>query len=436
MTTLINETHQPDLTSWVPGSEEGLTDFPIQNLPFGVVLRNGQRRVVVAIGDSMLDVCAANDAGLFGGQAAVAARSCDSGSLNGLMALTPSHGSALRLQLSRLLRSGSAQMSQAKTCLMPIKDAQLQVPAQIGNFTDFFTSIHHATNAGRMMRPDEPLMPNFKHLPVAYHGRASSISASGTQVVRPKGQSRPKDATLPIFGASKRLDFELEVGFYVGVGNAIGEPVALDQAEGHVFGLCLVNDWSARDIQGWEYQPLGPFQGKSFLTSVSPWVVTLEAMAPYRVAASPRGDDAPPLLAYLDDAGDRRIGGVDIALEVLLQTQAMRTAGKPAERISASGFADQYWTIFQMLTHHTSNGCNLLPGDLVASGTVSGPEQYQAGCLLEMTQAGARPLQLSDGSQRSFLEDGDEVTLRGRCMRSKYASIGFGECRGLVVPAS
>ncbi len=436
MTIELDETHDPALGSWVAGSMAGQTDFPIQNLPFGVALHDGRRRVVVAIGASMLDLQAACDAGLFSGQAAQAAGACDTGSLNGLMALSPAHWSALRLQLSRLLRNGSPQQAAAAQCLLPIDGASLQTPARIGNFTDFYTSVHHAVNAGRMMRPDAPLLPNFRHLPVAYHGRASSVSPSGTPLVRPKGQFRAKDAALPQYGPCTRLDFELEVGFYVGVGNALGEPVPLADADSRVFGLCLVNDWSARDIQAWEYQPLGPFLAKSFLTSVSPWVVTLDALAPFRVPAAPRGDGAPALLPHLDTTANTRSGGVDIALDVLLQTQAMRDAGQPAERITQARFADQYWTIFQMLAHHTSNGCNLEPGDLLASGTVSsGEAPHQAGCLLEMTLGGARPLRLADGSERAFLEDGDEITLRGRCTRPGQVPIGFGECRGRVVPA-
>lgn len=427
----LNETHDPLLTSWVAGANGVHTDFPIQNLPYGVFMREGRPRVGVAIGDSILDIVAAGQAGLFTGMAKIAAQACQSGRLNELMELGAGHWAALRLDVSRLLRRGSATKA-AESCLADRKCAKMLLPAHIGNFTDFYTSIHHATNAGRMMRPDAPLLPNFKHLPVAYHGRASSVSVSGTSVRRPKGQSRAKDASLPSYGPTRRMDFELEVGFYVGPGNPVGETVALADAPNHIFGLSLVNDWSARDIQSWEYQPLGPFLAKSFLTSVSPWIVTLEALAPFRVAAADRGGDAPGLLAHLDDAQDRAHGGIDLQLEVFLQTPKMRGAGISPERISGSNFDGQYWTIFQMLAHHTSNGCNLLPGDLVASGTVSGCDPSEAGCLLEMTSGGACPLVLPNGETRGFLEDGDEILLRGFCERAGAARIGFGECAGRI----
>lgn len=432
MAVELNETHAPELTSWVVGANEAQAEFPIQNLPYGVFLRDGRAQVGVAIGDQILGVAAASQAGLFTGMAAVAARACHGGQLNELMGLSPGHWAALRLGLSRLLRQGSSA-SVPEGCLVDRKSARMALPVRIGNFTDFYTSIHHATNAGRMMRPDAPLLPNFKHMPVAYHGRASSIAISGTPVRRPKGQSLAKGAQLPTYGPSQRLDFELEVGFYLGQGTAIGESVSLVDAPDHVFGLSLVNDWSARDIQSWEYQPLGPFLAKSFMTSVSPWVVTLEALAPFRVAAADRGADAPGLLAHLEGANDRSGGGLDIALEVCLQTPTMRSAGSPPEKISGSNFSGQYWTIFQMLAHHTSNGCNLFPGDLMASGTVSGPESSEAGCLLEMTLGGERPLVLSNGEARSFLEDGDEIVFRAVCHRPGAARIGFGECTGRVM---
>lgn len=431
----LDETHDPALESWVESANASGADFCIQNLPFGVFGSSEGARVGVAIGEFVFDLARALDSGLLTSKAAQAAESCRSGRLNELMALGRGHWSALRLDLSRLLRRGAPRQADAAQCLVPMGDAQMQVPAQIGNFTDFFTSIHHATNAGRVMRPGAPLAPNFKHLPVAYHGRASSIAASGAPVRRPQGQSRANEAALPSFGPSARLDFELEVGFYVGPGNRLGEPIALAEAEDHVFGLCLVNDWSARDIQAWEYQPLGPFLGKSFMTSVSPWVVALEALAPFRVPAAARGDDAPPLLSYLESAEDRRSGGIDLALEVLLQSQAMREKGLAPARIGQARFAEQYWTIFQMLAHHASNGCNLLPGDLIASGTVSGPNPGELGCLLEITEGGAKPIALPAGEARAFLEDGDEIIMRARCSRQGFAAIGFGECRGRVVAA-
>jgi fumarylacetoacetase len=415
----------------VAGANQAGTDFPIQNLPYGVFLREGRPRVGIAIGDGILDVAEAAGAGLFTGMAEMSAQACRSGRLNELMELGPGHWAALRLEVSRLLRQGAATRA-AESCLVDRKGAKMSLPAHIGNFTDFYTSIHHATNAGQMMRPDAPLLPNFKHMPVAYHGRASSVSVSGTPVRRPKGQSRAKNASLPSYGPTGRMDFELEVGFYVGPGNAVGETVALADAPNHIFGLSLVNDWSARDIQSWEYQPLGPFLAKSFLTSVSPWIVTLEALAPFRVAAADRGSDAPGLLAHLDDAQDRAHGGIDLQLDVLLQTPKMRGAGMSPERIGGSNFDGQYWTIFQMLAHHTSNGCNLLAGDLVASGTVSGPGPSEAGCLLEMTSGGAHPVILPNGESRGFLEDGDEILLRGFCERVGTARIGFGECVGRI----
>lgn len=431
----LDETHDPELRSWIESANRPEADFPIQNLPFGVFLAPRGAQVGIAIGESILDVAQALDLGLFAGNAAEAAAGCRAGRLNDLMALGRARWSALRLDVSRLLRVGAARQPDTARCLVAMRDAQMQVPAQIGNFTDFFTSIHHATNAGRVMRPDNPLMPNFKHLPVAYHGRASSISVSGTSLRRPKGQSKANDAGLPTFGPSCRLDFELEVGFYVGPGNGLGESIPLAEAEERVFGLCLVNDWSARDIQSWEYQPLGPFLGKSFMSSVSPWVVTIEALAPFRTSAAARGNDAPPLLPYLDSAKDRQYGGLDIGLEVLLETNSMREKGVAPQRISHARFADQYWTIFQMLAHHASNGCNLLPGDLIASGTVSGPNEGEAGCLLEMTAGGVRSITLPGGEERGFLEDGDEIVMRARCSRPGYASIGFGECKGRVAPA-
>lgn len=427
----LNETHDPLLMSWVAGANEVGTDFPIQNLPYGVFARDDRPRVGVAIGDSILDVVEAAQAGSLTGMAEISAKACQSGQLNALMELGPDYWAALRLGISRLLRQGGATKA-AESCLVDRKCAKMLLPARISNFTDFYTSIHHATNAGRMMRPDAPLLPNFKHMPIAYHGRASSVAISGTTVKRPKGQSRAKNASLPSYGPTTRMDFELEVGFYVGQGNSIGDTVALADAPNHIFGLSLVNDWSARDIQSWEYQPLGPFLAKSFLTSVSPWIVTLEALAPFRVAAADRGYDAPGLLAHLDDAQDRAHGGIHLQLEVFLHTPKMRGTGISPERISGPNFDGQYWTIFQMLAHHTSNGCNLVAGDLVASGTVSGSGLSEAGCLLEMTSGGTRPLALSNGETRGFLEDGDEILFRGFCEHTGAARIGFGECVGRI----
>lgn len=435
--TARDDTNDPALKSWLESANAADCDFPVQNLPLGMFRRHESReagRMCAAIGDRVADLRELRKRGLLKHRAGKAVDACRDGSLNGLMALGGGYARALRQELSRIFRAGSHAQGEAAACLVPMGEVEMVVPARIGNFTDFYTSITHATNAGKLFRPDNPLMPNFKSLPVAYHGRASSIAVSGTPCRRPLGQSKPKDAPAAVFGASRRLDFELEIGFYVGPGNALGEPIALDEAEEHVFGLCLVNDWSARDIQAWEYVPLGPFLGKSFLTTVSPWVVTLEALAPFRTAAA-RPESDPPPLGYLSSAADRKRGGLDITVEVYLQTQRMREQGLAPARIARAPFAGQYWTIFQMLAHHASNGCNLLAGDLLASGTISGTDEGAQGCLLEMTAGGSRSFALPGGESRTWLEDGDEVIFRGRGERPGAARIGFGECRGRVAPA-
>ncbi len=431
----LNETHAPDLRSWVERANDTGCDFPIQNLPFGVCLGAAGEgsRVVVAIGDQVLDVAKALAAGLFDGLAAEAAQACRTGRLNELMALGSAHQSALRLQLSRLLRAGSQHRAALEHCLSAMTQAQMLLPAQIGDFSDFFTSIHHATNSGRLVRPDNPLMPNFKHIPVAYHSRASSIVVSGTPCPRPTGQTKPAGASAPVFGPTRCLDFECEIGFYVGQGTQLGESIPLAKAHQHVFGLSLLNDWSARDMQAWESQPLGPFLAKSFMTTLSPWVITLEALAPFRTAAAARGDDAPELLPYLNEQSDRAHGGLALSLEISLQSQAMKKLGLAPCVISRPKFQDQYWTLFQMLAHQTSNGCNMLPGDLIGSGTVSGPREGELGCLKEMTADGKSAITLPNGEKRSYLEAGDEVVFRGRCERAGYASIGFGHCSGRVM---
>jgi fumarylacetoacetase len=317
-----------------------------------------------------------------------------------------------------------------------MKDAELLVPARIGDYTDFYASISHATNVGSMFRPDNALLPNYKWVPIGYHGRSSSIVISGTNVTRPNGQTRDGAEGAPTFGPSKRLDYELEVGVFVGSGNSLGATIPIDQAESHVFGLCLVNDWSARDIQTWEYQPLGPFLAKNFATTVSPWVVTLDALAPFRAPAYKRADGDPEPLPYLTAAVDRERGGIDITLEVSITTAKMRESKTPPFRISRGSFTEMYWTVAQLLTHHASNGCNMRPGDLLASGTVSGPQKESRGCLLERTWRGTEPLQLPSGETRAFLQDGDEVIMRGWCERSGHPRIGFGECRGIVLPSA
>lgn len=433
--SLINPTHDPSLRSWVPAAQHPDTDFPIQNLPLGVRLdeRRAGRRAVVAIGDQVLDILKVLDLGLLQGLAAEAAQACRSGRLNELMGLGAAHSSALRLALSNLLRSDSTSQDKLATCLSPMAAAHMTVPAQIGDFSDFFTSIHHATNSGRLARPDNPLLPNFKHLPVAYHSRVSSIVSSGTPCVRPSGQIKLKDEVAPRYMPTQCLDFECEVGFFVGQGSQLATPVSLGDAAQHIFGLTLLNDWSARDMQTWESQPLGPFLAKSFMSTLSPWVVTLEALAPFRVAAAPRGEDAPALLPYLHHDADRRWGGVDLSLEIRVQSPTMREQGMAPQVISRPRFKDQYWTIFQMLAHQTSNGCNLVPGDLFGSGTVSGPVPGELGCMKEITQDGRHPVELPTGEQRQYLHAGDEVSFRGRCHSPGFVSIGFGDCSGRVV---
>lgn len=436
MIPVVDGTHDATLRSWVD-SANGDTDFPIQNLPFGVFRRadaNERARVGVAIGSMILDIAAANDVGLIEGEAARAATACASPGLNALMAAGRPSWSALRRAISSLLRHGSLARSRSEL-LVPMDDAELLVPARIGNYTDFYASIDHATNVGRMFRPDNPLLPNYKHVPIGYHGRASSIVPSGGHVRRPNGQRKPPEASEPVFGPSRALDYECEVGAFVGPGTMLGEALPMRAAADQIFGYCLVNDWSARDIQSWEYQPLGPFLSKSFATTVSPWVVTAEALAPFRVPASPRPAGDPMPLDYLRDDDDAAHGGVDIALEVSIRTRAMRERGEPPARVSRARFADMYWTMGQMVTHHASNGCNLQPGDLLASGTVSGPEPTARGCLLELTRRGAEPLVLPGGETRGFLEDGDEVVIRGECVRDGYVRVGFGECRGTILPS-
>ncbi len=437
----MNETHDPARNSWVD-SAQGHAEFPIQNLPYGVFRRletSSPPSVGVAIGDRILDLAASTDVAGLTGLAAEAARAGAAPSLNPLMALGPEHWSALRLQLSAFLASDSpayrAERRLAERILVPMAGAELLLPARIGNYTDFYASVYHATNVGSMFRPDNPLLPNYKWVPIGYHGRVSSIVPSGTPVRRPRGQIKDPNAEAPVFAPSRALDYEMEVGCFVGPGNTLGQAVPVGEAEKHLFGLCLVNDWSARDIQTWEYQPLGPFLAKNFATSVSPWVVTLEALEPFRVPAfaRPAGDPAP--LSYLDSPANRQHGGVDVRVEVSLRTAAMRAAGLPDQQVSRSRMADLYWTLAQMFAHHTSNGCNLQPGDLFATGTISGPAKDSRGCLLELTSRGTEPLALPGGESRKFLEDGDEVIMRGHCERPGATRIGFGECRGVVMPA-
>jgi fumarylacetoacetase len=442
---LIDETHDPALESWVGSANLPDTDFPIQNLPFGVFRRRGSDepfRGGVAIGDQILDLAAAAKSGSLAGAAAVAAAACGEPALNALMALGPEAWSALRLALSRTLRLGAPEAEALSAYLASQSESEYAVPARIGDYTDFYTSIQHATNVGRLFRPDNPLLPNYKWVPIGYHGRTSTIGVSGQTFPRPIGQTMAPGVApgvapggqTPVFGPSRRLDYELEIGVFIGVGNDGGERIAIQDAERHVFGLCLLNDWSARDIQAWEYQPLGPFLSKNFASTVSPWIVTLEALAPYRLPwTRPEGDPQP--LAYLDSADTREVGAIDIQLEAALETSAMGRAGQPAARLSRTSFKHAYWTISQMVAHHTVNGCRLVPGDFLGSGTQSGPTPEEAGSLLELTAGGKQPVHLPNGEKRIFLEDGDTVILRAWCDKPGAARIGFGECRSTILPA-
>ncbi|HYC31165.1 MAG TPA: fumarylacetoacetase, partial [Gemmatimonadales bacterium] len=427
----LDRTHDPARTSWVE-SARGHADFPIQNLPFGVFrVRDDDEppRVGVAIGDRILDLTACHDEGRFTGAAERAAEACAAPMLNPLMALPAADRAELRRQISDLLDAESpawkANRRLGDRLLVSMADAELLLPAAIGDYTDFYASVHHATNVGSMFRPDNPLLPNYKWVPIGYHGRASSIVPSGTPVRRPKGQVKPPDAEAPVYAPSRSLDYEMELGCFVAGENPLGEAASVDAAEDRLFGVCLVNDWSARDVQAWEYQPLGPFLAKNFATTVSPWVVTLEALAPFRAPAfrRPAGDPAP--LPYLQSDRNERAGAFDIVVEVYLSTARMRESGAAPARLSRGRVADLYWTPAQMLAHHASNGCNLRPGDLFASGTVSGPERDQRGSLLELTWRGAEPLDLPGGETRKFLEDGDEVIMRGHCEREGAVRLGL-----------
>ncbi|NOT09532.1 MAG: fumarylacetoacetase [Gemmatimonadales bacterium] len=438
MTRPLDETHDASARSWVTSANRPGTDFPLQNLPLGVFCRRGSGnigRIGVAIGDEILDLCALAEADALGGIGPEVAGALRAATLNELMALGRPGARAVRRAAFALLREGSAVRSHAAGHLVPAVEAECLLPASVGDYTDFYASIHHATNVGRMFRPDNPLLPNYKWVPIGYHGRASSVIASGTGVLRPIGQTKEDAAPAPAVGPSRSLDYECEVGAWVGKGNLLGSTVPIAEARDHLFGLCLVNDWSARDLQRWEYQPLGPFLAKNFGTTVSPWVVTQDALEPFRVPRSPRPEGDPEPLPYLDGREDRVSGGYGITLEVYLRSAVMRDGGLAPMRLTSAGFGDMYWTMAQLLTHHAGNGCNLRPGDLLASGTVSGAEKSERGCLLELTARGTEPLTLPTGESRRFLEDGDEVILRGRCEREGFAGIGFGECRGIVLPA-
>ena len=438
MTPRLDDTHRSDLQSWVSSANDPSTDFPIQNLPLGMFRASGRdTRPGIAIGEMVLDLVASRDATLLDGENASMVEACvQARGLNPLLEAGRGAMTRLRRAVSALLRTDSREGEVAKAraadLLVPMAQATLLLPAHVGDYTDFYASVHHATNVGSMFRPDNPLLPNYKWVPIGYHGRASSLVPSGTPVMRPSGQTRDEGATQPTFGPSRRLDYEMEVGAYIGVGNALGERIPIGEAESHLAGLCLVNDWSARDIQTWEYQPLGPFLAKSFATTVSPWIVTLDALEPFRFPAFTRAPDDPQPLPHLADKRNEREGGFDITLDVLLRTRRMREAGLPPVRVSRASFTTMYWTVAQLITHHASNGCNLRAGDLLASGTVSGPTKDSRGCLLERTWKGTEPLELPSGEQRRFLEDGDEVIMRGSCERAGARRIGFGEAKGEV----
>lgn len=432
-------THHPDLRSWVASANAAASDFPIQNLPYARLRRGGAGagepwRIGVAIGDQVLDLrLAAAAPGWAPGIAALLAPLA-AGDLNALMARPVAERRALRAALSQALAEGSARQAALAGCLWPQAEAEFAVPCAIGDYTDFYTGIHHAVSVGRLFRPDNPLLPNYKWVPIGYHGRASSIGVSGQCFPRPCGQVKG-EGEVPAFGPSQRLDYELELGLYVGPGNAPGQPIPIDQAEDHLFGVGLLNDWSARDLQAWEYQPLGPFLAKNFATTVSPWIVTAEALAPFRQPfRRPEGDPAP--LPYLDGEANRTRGALGLVVEAWLHTAAMRSAGAPAVRLSQASVAEAaYWTPAQLLTHHTVNGCNLQPGDLLGSGTLSGPRPGEAGSLLELSAGGREPVALPDGDSRRFLQDGDTVILRAHASAPGARRIGFGDCAGTLLPA-
>ncbi|HJS04786.1 MAG TPA: fumarylacetoacetase [Variovorax sp.] len=422
--TTPNATHDPQLRSWVASANQAGCDFPIQNLPFGRFRPAGSAeafRIGVAIGDQVLDLKAT---GLI-----------HTDDMNVLMARAPAERQALRAAISAGLAEGSAEAGEWAKLLLAQSVVEMTVPCRIGDYTDFYTSVHHATTIGKQFRPDNPLLPNYKWVPIGYHGRSSSIGVSGSSFKRPLGQTKAPDAEVPSLGPSRRLDYELELGWFIGQGNAQGEPIDMDRAESHLFGVALFNDWSARDIQGWEYQPLGPFLSKNFASTLSPWMVTMEALAPFRAPFERAAGDPQPL-PYLDSSANRAQGALSITLEVLLQTAKMREAGEAPVRLSRTNTTRAaYWTPAQLVAHHTVNGCNLQPGDLLGSGTLSGPDADEAGSLMELTGSGKQPVALPNGERRSFLEDGDTLILRGWCEREGAVRIGLGEVSGTVEPA-
>lgn len=434
----LNDTHDPKLQSWVPGANEADNGFPIQNLPFAVARRRDSQedfRVMVAIGPYALDLGLLACDTPWHSKAADALAACVKPALNGLMALGQEYWSALRAALSHDLRQGSSAESRLRPMLIERSKLEYALPAQIGDYTDFYISVHHATAVGKQFRPDAPLLPNYKWVPIGYHGRASSIGVSGQQFPRPVGQTRPPEGQeQPNFGPCQRLDFELEMGILIGKGNEAGHRIPIAQADEHVFGLCLFNDWSARDLQAWEYQPLGPFLAKNFASTISPWVVTLEALAPFRRPFS-RPESDPQPLPYLQDQANQESGVLDVELEVYLSTEQSRQQKKDPALLSRSNFKEAYWTVAQLVAHHSVNGCNLQTGDLLGTGTLSGPAKGQEGSLLEMNQGGKNPIDLPWDEQRKFLEDQDEIILKGLCRQEGYPTLSFGECAGRVLPA-
>jgi fumarylacetoacetase len=433
---MTDATHDPTRLSWV-ASANGHTEFPIQNLPFGVFSTHGGRpRGGVAIGDAILDIGATLGAGLFTGVARDAAEAAAGPELNPLLALPATARRALRQRLSDILATGSDARGKASHLLHDATACTLHLPAQVGDYTDFFAGIHHARKGGQISRPDNPLMPNYKYVPVAYHSRASSVRSSGEDVRRPNGQRKLPNEAMPTFGPCRNLDYELELGVWIGHGNRQDEAIPIGQAAQHIAGFCLLNDWSARDIQSWESQPLGPFLGKSFRTSVSPWIITSEALEPFRIAQPARPDGDPAPLSHLLDAADQAHGALDIDCEVFLSTPAMRADSVEPHRMCRSNTRELYWTVAQMVAHHASNGCNLRPGDLFGSGTISGTDATSIGCLLEMTFGGRDSITLTNGETRRYLEDDDEVIFRAHCRRPGAVTIGLGECRGRVVAGS
>jgi fumarylacetoacetase len=432
----LNETHDPQQQSWLKSANEG-SDFPLQNLPHSVFRRAGSNeawRGGVAIGDQIVDLESLAATGLCSGTAADSMRLAASAPLNAYLARGAGAWSAVRSTLFNLLRRHATNQSRLRACLLPQSEAEYAVPASIGDYTDFYTSIHHARNVGKLFRPDHPLLPNYAWVPVGYHGRSSSILIAGEPVRRPWGQTAPAaDAQQPSFQPCQRLDYEIELGAYIGPGNALGQPIALEQAHSHLFGLCLLNDWSARDIQAWEYQPLGPFLAKSFATSVSPWIVTMEALRPFRMPLKRESGVAP--LPYLHSPENAAHGAYDIQLEVLLETERMRERRVAPQKLSSTSYRHAHWTLSQLVAHHSVNGCNLQPGDLLGTGTQSGPTDAELGSLIELTRAGSAPIEV-DGEPRSFLEDGDRVIFRGFCEGEGAMRIGFGTLSAFVMPAA